>query len=106
AEVAHVARVVLDFVTAGTPRGQRHVQRVLAARRKIGAHVEQTRRRRRNRNFVLDWGLGGQRNGDEQHDQVAHERLREGEGVTTTPRKTKRPRRLVRAARARGRVRV
>src|SRR5947208_7763161 len=86
-----------------------YFQLIVYSRRKIGAREEATRRGRRNRNFVLDWGLGGQPNGDEQHDQVAHERLREGEGVTTTPRKTKRPRRLVRAARmtlARGRVRV
>src|SRR5256885_6081756 len=78
AEVPYVAGVVLDLVAAGTPRRKGHEQRVLAARWKLGAHVEQTRRRRWNRYFVLDrsWGLCGQRNGDEQHEQVTHERLR------------------------------
>src|SRR5207302_4684236 len=100
AEVPYVAGVVLDLVAAGAPRRKGHDQPVLAARWKLGAHVEQTRRRRWNRYFVLDrrWRLCGQRNGDEQHEQVAHERLRRFEGVTTTPRKTKRPRRLVGAA--------
>ena len=40
AEVAHVARVVLDLVAAGTPRGEGDVECVPAARWKLGAHVE------------------------------------------------------------------
>src|SRR3989442_11609106 len=38
----------------------------------------------RTRNLVLDWGWGlsGHRKGGEQHEQVAHERLREGDSVT------------------------
>src|SRR5256885_1923191 len=54
AEMAHVARVILDLVAPGAPRGEGQEQRILATRRKLGAHVEQTRRRGWNRNLVLD----------------------------------------------------
>src|SRR2546422_15020 len=78
-EVAHVFRVVLDLVIAGTPRGERDVQRILAAGGKLRAHVEQPRRGRWHRDFVLDAhaALRGERHGDAENEQLTHEPLPE-----------------------------
>src|SRR5205814_581307 len=40
AEPMDVARIILDFVVARAPRGERNEQGVLAGRGKIGGHVE------------------------------------------------------------------
>src|SRR3989454_8604026 len=92
-----VARVVLDLIGAGTPRRQRCVQRILAARREFGFDVQQVRAGRGDRDLVFH-GLRRQRDGDEEADQPAHRVTPRGWGVLCTPLKTKRPRRLVRAA--------
>ena len=72
AEAAHVARIVLDLVGAGTPRRQRHVQRIVAARRKFGFDVNQVRGGRGDRDLVFH-GLRRQRDGDQEGDQPAHQ---------------------------------
>ena len=74
AEVAHVARVVLDFVRPRAPRGQRQVQRVFAARGKLGFDVEETFAGCGDRHFVTDrLGRGERRNGDEQGAELSHD---------------------------------
>src|SRR5438093_1107138 len=97
AEAAHVACGVLDFVGPGTPRRQRYVQRIPAARREFGCDVKQVRGGRGDRDLVFH-GLRRQRDGDKEADQPAHRVTPRGRDVLCTPLKTKRPRRLVRAA--------
>ena len=75
AEVAHVARVILDLVVPRAPGWQRQVQRVLAARREVGAHMKQPRRDSGHRDFILHRceALGRHGDGDEQQEEVAHD---------------------------------
>src|SRR2546422_11687991 len=69
AEAAHVACVVLDLVGPGTPRRQRYVQRIPAARREFGCDVKQVRGGRGDRDLVLH-GLRRQRDGDQGGEQT------------------------------------
>ena len=66
AEMAHVARVVLDLVSARAPRGQREVERVLAARGELGLHVEESLGRRGDRHLVANGLSRGERGNREQ----------------------------------------
>src|SRR2546428_523645 len=83
AEAAHVACVVLDLVGPGTPRRQRYVQRIPAARREFGCDVKHVRGGRGGRDLAFS-GLCRQGDGDKGADQPAPRGTPRGGGVLSS----------------------